>query len=317
MIKQFESPRSKRSSLIADSATERALAANPESGHQVVDTPSVEIRVDTEEDWLPECLANIFSAGLPADDSINTEGAKQVLVYKVRRETNDDGELVWRIDPTAFPKFSAVAKYELVTGLENSISNRLARSLNEFQLFHSGALTRNGHGILIPGASGAGKSTTTAALAFSGFAYCTDDVAVFGMDRGLRPFPKVLALKPPGWKVISTHYRESAEAVVYSSGQDGVTYLRPPVLPSAESSMTGVPVDHIFLPRKDDPNAPVIDKISKTEVVKVLTEESLDLQLLRGAAFEGLIDLVRDAECYTLNVLDLSAAVEAVKELTG
>ena len=240
-----------------------------------------------------------------------------MLVYTVSSGADDLEKKIWQVDRSGVRILTARTEHELVTGLENEISNQIARSLQDFQLFHSGALMRNDHGILIPGTSGAGKSTTTAALAFAGFAYCTDDVAVFGKDRKLRPFPKVLALKPPGWKVISTHYPESSDAVIYGSSQDGVTYLRPPVLPGETTSASGVPVDLILLPRKDEPNAPVIDKISKTDVVKVLTEESLDLQLLRGTAFEGLIDLVRGAECYALNVLNLTDAVEAVKDMTG
>ena len=301
-----------------ESATECGLSAdtNRGTGHLILDAPSVEIRVDTEEDWLPGRLADIFSAGLPGRPGVDHRGSASAFVYRVVREADDNGSLAWRVTIAANQLLTARTRNELVTGLENVISNRLARSLTEFQLFHSGALMRNGHGILIPGASGAGKSTTSAALAFAGFAYCTDDVAVFGKDRRLRPFPKVLALKAPGWQVISKNYPESSEAIVYSSGRDGVTYLRPPVLPSAESSRSGVPVDLIFLPRKDDPNAPVIEKISKSEVVKVLTEESLDLQLLGASAFDGLIDLVRGAECHALNVLNLTAAVEAVKELT-
>ncbi|MCH7971089.1 MAG: hypothetical protein IH960_08630 [Chloroflexi bacterium] len=286
------------------------------AGDIILNAPSIEARIDTKESWLTNHLAEIFSAGLPGNGSMEPTKVRPVLVYTVSSGTDDLEKKIWQVDRSGVRIFTARTEHELVTGLENEISNQTARSLQDFLLFHSGALIRNGHGILIPGTSGAGKSTTSAALAFAGFEYCTDDVAVFGKDRRLRPFPKVLALKAPGWQVISKNYPESSEAVVYSSGRDGVTYVRPPVLPSAESSRSGVPVDLIFLPRKDDPNAPVIEKISKSEVVKVLTEESLDLQLLGASAFDGLIDLVRGAECHALNVLNLTEAVEAVKELT-
>ena len=289
---------------------------NPGAGHLILDAPSVEVRLVTEEEWLPGYLVDIFSASLPDQHGVDRTRSRNAFVYRVARVDDDGGAPTWRVTIAANQLITARTRNELVTGLENVISDRVARSLSGFQLFHSGALTRNGHGILIPGASGAGKSTTSAALAFAGFEYCTDDVAVFGKDRRLRPFPKVLALKPPGWQVISDRYPESSESIAYSAGTDGVTYLRPPVLPSADSALAGVPVDLIFLPRKDDPGAPVVEKISKSEVVKVLTEESLDLQLLGGSAFEDLIDLVRGADCYALNVLDLGNATEAVGELT-
>jgi hypothetical protein len=282
----------------------------------IVDAPSLEIWVNAREDWLLDCVSDIFSAGLPISEPVESVESKSVQTYEVSLEVDESGNPRWRADSGNERIFDVSSHSELVTGLENAISNTLARSLDGFQLIHSGALIRNGHGILIPGASGAGKSTTTAAFALSGFQYCTDDVAVFGSDRKLRPFPKVLALKPPGWKVISANYPESQKSVIFRADDDGVTYLRAPLLPDDTTSMNGVPIDLILLPRKDDVAAPAIEKISKSDVIRVLTEESLDLQILRSTAFDGLIDIVREAECYALNVLDLPAAVEAVKNLT-
>jgi hypothetical protein len=296
-------------------ATERTLGVDLELGHIILDIPSVEVRLVTEEEWLPPYLINIFSAGFPTDPRSESEGARHSFVYRVVEIESDAAESGWRVQIESNQLMTAKTRDELVTGLENIISDRVARSLNEYQLFHSGALSRNGKGILIPGQSGAGKSTTSAALAFGGFEYFSDDVAVFGPDGTLRPFPKVLAMKYRGWEVISNHYPETSEAVVFSTGGKGVTYLQPPFLPS-EVSSAGVPIDLIFIPRRDDVAAPVIEKISKSDVVKVLTQESLDLELRGQSAFDFLINLTQGAECYALNVLDLSSAIGAVKDLT-
>lgn len=293
------------------------MGVDHNSGHLVLDTPSVEVRVVTEEKWLPSLLVDIFSAGYPADPGSERKNSKGSLVYRVVEieNENDSPDRIWQVLVEANQLLTARTQDELVTGLENIISDRVARSLGDYQLFHSGALSRNGHGILIPGQSGAGKSTTSAALAFAGFEYFSDDVAVFGSDGLLRPFPKVLAMKPRGWEVISNHYPDSSDAVVYSTGQDGVTYLRPPVAPDKKSS-NGVSVDLVFIPHRDEPEAVVVEKIAKSEVVKVLTQESLDLELLGQSAFDSLIKLTQGADCYSLNVLDLGAAIRAVKNLT-
>ena len=97
----------------------------------------------------------------------------------------------------------------LIRNLEWSISNKLARSLTNYHLFHAGSIARNGRGVLIPGTSGAGKSSTVAALALSGFDYCSDEVAVFGRDGRLRPFPKIISLKAGGWRHVAA--RKSAD----------------------------------------------------------------------------------------------------------
>jgi|ERR1700733_1703637 len=53
----------------------------------------------------------------------------------------------------------------------------LLETLKRFARFplHAGGLARNGRGILLPGSSGAGKSTTTVALVRAGFDFLADD----------------------------------------------------------------------------------------------------------------------------------------------
>jgi hypothetical protein len=66
---------------------------------------------------------------------------------------------------------------------------------------HAAAVAREGHGILLPGASGCGKSTIFAACRAAGFALLSDDLVWLAPDRTgglcLRPFPRGAPYPPP------------------------------------------------------------------------------------------------------------------------
>ena len=62
-------------------------------------------------------------------------------------------------------------------------------------LLHAGAAERDGRAVVVAGASGHGKSTLTAALVQSGFAYLTDELVVIDpATRRVDPYPKALDL---------------------------------------------------------------------------------------------------------------------------
>ncbi len=60
---------------------------------------------------------------------------------------------------------------------------------------HAGAVALSGRGIIIPGASFAGKTSLVAALVQAGADYFSDETAVIGQDGRLYPYPKPLALR--------------------------------------------------------------------------------------------------------------------------
>ncbi len=282
----------------------------------VVDTPSAEIRVTSDCAEILEAVRDVFSGGVPGGSQDGRHNAQPPRVFEIRTEDPEKDYIYARVSLRGRDLFLARTPAELLNRLENSISDALARSLTGFQLFHSGAVARNGVGVLIPGASGAGKSTTTAALAMAGFEYLSDDIAVLGTDGRVRPFPKVMALKSGGSQLIRERFQAAAGRVVGNTEQSAVTYIRPPRIPDAKSSVAGIPVRLVLLPRRDEPGAPLLQKVSKSAVVTCLVEESLDLELLGRRAVDVIVDIVRRADCYALNVRDIDAAVEVVTGLT-
>jgi hypothetical protein len=73
--------------------------------------------------------------------------------------------------------------------------NRRASESVDGVVLHAGAVASARGAILLPGFSGAGKSTITALLTRAGFGYLTDEAVVIGSPHGmLDPYPKPLSL---------------------------------------------------------------------------------------------------------------------------
>ena len=59
----------------------------------------------------------------------------------------------------------------------------------------------------------------------------------------------------------------------------------------------------------------MLEPVRKSEALRVLIEESLDLELRHAAGFEALTTIVNNADCYTVRFGDIRAGVELVREL--
>ena len=72
------------------------------------------------------------------------------------------------------------------------------RTCTDLLLVHAGAVvTPSGSGVLLPAASGSGKTSLVAGLVRAGWGYLSDEVgAIDPVTRRLCPYPKVLSIKP-------------------------------------------------------------------------------------------------------------------------
>ncbi len=82
--------------------------------------------------------------------------------------------------------------------LQSQVCYHLADRSQGGLLFHAAALSWQGRGLLLPGATGAGKSTLTAWLLTQGFEYLTDELVFIpaGSEK-LHAFTRPLNLKHP------------------------------------------------------------------------------------------------------------------------
>ncbi len=206
----------------------------------------------------------------------------------------------------------------LATYLERSICNAIAEHLGtRYVLIHAAALAHGGCGILFPGASGAGKSLTAAALAANGFQYFSDEVAVVTDDGRLRPFPKVISLKEDGWRRLAEAFPSLSPAGCrLPSSEGGLYHLDPSHRLRSGGRWTGPPVRFIIVPSRRAGASTILEPLPKPAALTVLLEQSLNLRQLGSGAMGVLVRLVQESECFTLAAGSLREAGPLVARLT-
>jgi hypothetical protein len=186
------------------------------------------------------------------------------------------------------------------------------------QLIHAGLVSRNGHGVLLPGMGGAGKSTTALACLDTGFDYLGDDyIGVQACTDGsfvghslynsvwLEPdhmarFP----LLPPH----AIHGR--------NPGEDKSLVLLSHVLPSQLARSATIRV--LALPRVSHASGTRFQPASKSEVLLTLIPNSLFTPIPRPGSrgFQRLAQLVDHVPSYRLELgRDLAEIPRRVEEL--
>jgi hypothetical protein len=92
------------------------------------------------------------------------------------------------------PTIEALSREDALLHLSEIVIRRLAEHVDTGVSLHSGVVGWNGRSVLIPGDSGAGKSSLTAWFVSKGFDYVTDELAVLN-GEGIVGFPRSLMLR--------------------------------------------------------------------------------------------------------------------------
>lgn len=93
---------------------------------------------------------------------------------------------------------------------------------------HAAAVCRGDHSLLMPGASGMGKSTLAAFLLANKFSYLGDDVVAIGEDeQSLFPLPTALSIKSGSWPVLEHLYPDLPQLPTYSRYGRTLRYVEP------------------------------------------------------------------------------------------
>jgi len=188
--------------------------------------------------------------------------------------------------------------------------NRLALAAPTGDVFVHAAVASLGDGaVVMPGRSGAGKTTLVAALALAGWRYLSDEVAVLGPDGAqVRPYPRPLALEAGSWDLVPDAVDRWPAGVPAM-----VTDLRlvlPASLGTACDPATAVPRAMVF-PEVTAGAAAHLEHLTRAEALERLLPLTFNLSALGGAGFARLEGCVRRATCHRL-VLDGVVGVPAL-----
>ena len=238
--------------------------------------------------------------GLPARYSLVDAGRREERRYRL---LYGEGTLISSDQPS-----------DVLFHLFWHINQEAIRRTGDFLLIHAGAVVApTGEGIVLPGASGAGKTTLVAGLVRAGFRYLSDEAAAIDpVRRRLYPYPKALTVKQgitrlfPGFKLPD----------IPTGFVNGQIHLR---AEDIRRRSAGAPceVRFVIAPRYIEGAATEVVPISPAEAAVELGRNALNLSLYRARSLPVLVDLVRGARSYRLVSGSLDEAVQAVKGLVA
>ena len=145
----------------------------------------LELAVRTDSDEVERTCRSLF--GRFIQDS--TSGSRRIEILS-------SGPRSWRIRDSVLD-----AEIEERSWLPGIITARLLETagneVTDHDLFHAGAVSHDGHGLLIVGESSFGKSSLSLGLLARGWGYLSDEVgAIQRTQPVLSPFPKPLEVEP-------------------------------------------------------------------------------------------------------------------------
>jgi hypothetical protein len=132
--------------------------------------------------------------------------------------------------------------------LVNRVLFNIADRCRSGPMFHAAALSRSGATVLVPGKSGAGKTTLTAWLLHRGFAYLTDELVLLEPDSNrVRGFTRPLNLKQGSFAVLEQH--TGVRFADYADMESNLGTLVPPAAFGDGGVVEQADVTTLLLPR--------------------------------------------------------------------
>jgi hypothetical protein len=178
---------------------------------------------------------------------------------------------------------------------------------------HAGVVANGRRCILLPAASGSGKSSLTAALANGGFGYFSDEVGL--IERGtlqVIPVPLAVCVKSTGFDVMSRYYPQIT-ALPAHKRDDGKVVVYVPPKPSEIRTEPGF-VSHIFFPQyaADEPTR--VEPLSRSVAFTRLMDQCVALRCrLDHDTVRDMVRWISQIDCYALTFSSLDDAVALVR----
>ena len=195
------------------------------------------------------------------------------------------------------------AGHDLLEWLMWDVNRSAAEASSRYLLLHAAAVEHGGAGVLLPGASGAGKSTMAAALVMDGFGYLTDELVGLA-GREMVPFPKALSLDRSSAGVLGLPIPPHEGHGTFHVPADE---LRPASL--------GRPCEPVLVvfPRIDPSRPTTMDEMDSADAMLALIANCVNLPAHGGRAFHLLAEIVAASRCYRLSFSEIGDACRMVR----
>ncbi len=263
------------------------------------------VTVETEGARADRIVDFLFR-DVPSDDRI----APHVML-RVAEPIRPEKLAVFR-DYTSI--FESESDAELAEYLLGDVTIALADKSQGGLVFHAGALVWHGHGVLVPGAIGAGKTTMTAWLVSRGLDYLTDEMVWVptGTDV-IHGFTRPLNVKKPSRAALRDvfDFEKHAGEILGSTGMD----LIPPAVLKPNNVLSTPRIGLIVLPNYQPRSELEIQQLTKAQAGFALLETLVNARNLSEHGFREAARLARLAPAYRIRYSHFEQIREPLEDL--
>jgi hypothetical protein len=214
--------------------------------------------------------------------------------------------------------------WRLIRFLEWQLSVFLTDEVSDFVLLHSGAVAKDGAGMILPGSSKSGKSSLTMSLLLRGYDYLSDEIAAIATSTGkVCPFPKPLSCRdislfPELAKKPYVWFGPRKAAPKSNEGESGRS--TPVWFAHSEDIRSGsigssVPIKYIVFPTHTPGDTCQLQPISKGQAMRGLVNHTVNFHRLGKDGLKFLGRMVGEAESFTLVGSGLQATSSLLTQL--
>ncbi|MCB9077506.1 MAG: hypothetical protein H6631_07940 [Anaerolineaceae bacterium] len=181
-------------------------------------------------------------------------------------------------------------------------------------LFHAAVLRWQGHGLILPGPSGTGKSTLTAWLVSHGFDYLSDELALVPWQTDLiKPFTRPINLKSPARAVLEGVFDFEANKANILTSPYG--YFVPPQQLRFHKPQPETPLKTIIFPQYCSDSNFEYQLLSKAQAGLALMQTLINARNLPEHGFQEVTRLARQVPAYTLKYSHFDHVAEYIKDV--
>ena len=210
-----------------------------------------------------------------------------------------------------FKPFVPLPRDQAFALFEWSLNWCVANHMHNYLIVHAGVVGKNGFGVVMPAPPGSGKSTLSAALAYSGWQLLSDELAMFGLgDDKMTSFPRPINLKNDSIDIMRKFVPGCVIGpVVKDTNKGTVAHLKTP----SENLQTNVSRDVfpklVVFPKYKKGVALSTARVSKGRGFMRLVDNAFNYQLLGATGFQKMLDVANDV---TFVELEYSSLYDAV-----
>lgn len=191
----------------------------------------------------------------------------------------------------------------------------MGSSSHQFLVLHAAVLAKGSHAVLLPAASGHGKSTLAAELVMRGWRLLSDEMALIRADLQLVPLPRPISLKNQSIDLIKARH---PSAIIGPKARDTlkgtVAHMRVPESSLVLAHQTATPALIVF-PRWQAGSERSLTPIGQGQAALRLIAQAFNYGILGKEGFDRLCRLVRQAPAWQLDYASLDVAAATVESM--